>query len=555
MGDHRAGAVGLLEGPLHRAVEHGLVPGRAAPARRPPCRAMPAERLRVAPHRRVVLDRHRLVVAAPERDRRVVAEQVDGRGRLPHGLLADAAGVAPLQREVLPEQQAGLVGRVVELGPGDVGVDPQQVEAGLARQLARRAPAPSGVASASAMRVGPWFEPLRKRRSPLTLAIHDRSRTWRSPVRRWRASDGAPPSAASSTTLDVRGRGASARPSARGHQSSGRSIVIVHSRSLAPAASGWSATWSSPPSAVCTRHRRGRRRCRGWRGAASTARSGVASRHSARSRAMRTGPVSVDPHRPPDAARVPVGVEAVPVLEDAGEVPLGGEVGWARAGDLDGEVVLAAGAQRVGDLEGVRGEVALGVAEVGAVEPHVALVEEPVEGQPRPAALGRARRVEASAGRAAGRRCRRRRGPTASGRAPRRPPTRCRRTRRRARCGGGRRRRPPRATSPRARPWSSEGTGQRRRRLIATDAGAGDGCRRPGDRLAAMTVDRLAPRGPPRVGQLRESGWTSVPVKEELRRNAIARIQAGEVLFPGGAGLRGHRAARSSRTRCSPATT
>ena len=37
---------------------------------------------------------------------------------------------------------------------------------------------------------------------------------------------------------------------------------------------------------------------------------------------------------------------------------------------------------------------------------------------------------------------------------------------------------------------------------------------------------------PATVGQLRESGWTSVPVKEELRRNAIARIQAGEVLFP-----------------------
>jgi hypothetical protein len=37
---------------------------------------------------------------------------------------------------------------------------------------------------------------------------------------------------------------------------------------------------------------------------------------------------------------------------------------------------------------------------------------------------------------------------------------------------------------------------------------------------------------PATVGQLRESGWTSVPVKEELRRNAIERIQAGEVLFP-----------------------
>jgi magnesium chelatase subunit I len=38
---------------------------------------------------------------------------------------------------------------------------------------------------------------------------------------------------------------------------------------------------------------------------------------------------------------------------------------------------------------------------------------------------------------------------------------------------------------------------------------------------------------PATLGQLRESGWESVPVKEELRRNAVARIQVGEALFPG----------------------
>ncbi len=37
---------------------------------------------------------------------------------------------------------------------------------------------------------------------------------------------------------------------------------------------------------------------------------------------------------------------------------------------------------------------------------------------------------------------------------------------------------------------------------------------------------------PATVGQLRASGWASVPVKEELRRNAIAHIQSGEPLFP-----------------------
>jgi magnesium chelatase subunit I len=38
---------------------------------------------------------------------------------------------------------------------------------------------------------------------------------------------------------------------------------------------------------------------------------------------------------------------------------------------------------------------------------------------------------------------------------------------------------------------------------------------------------------PATLGQLRESGWESVPVKEEIRRNAIAAIQAGEPLFAG----------------------
>jgi magnesium chelatase subunit I len=35
------------------------------------------------------------------------------------------------------------------------------------------------------------------------------------------------------------------------------------------------------------------------------------------------------------------------------------------------------------------------------------------------------------------------------------------------------------------------------------------------------------------LGQLRESGWVSRPVKEEVRANAIARIRAGEPLLPG----------------------
>jgi magnesium chelatase subunit I len=38
---------------------------------------------------------------------------------------------------------------------------------------------------------------------------------------------------------------------------------------------------------------------------------------------------------------------------------------------------------------------------------------------------------------------------------------------------------------------------------------------------------------PATLGQLKASGWQSVPVKEEIRRNAVARIAAGEPLFEG----------------------
>jgi magnesium chelatase subunit I len=38
---------------------------------------------------------------------------------------------------------------------------------------------------------------------------------------------------------------------------------------------------------------------------------------------------------------------------------------------------------------------------------------------------------------------------------------------------------------------------------------------------------------PATLGQLRESGWESIPVKEEVRRNVAARIGSGEPLVPG----------------------
>src|SRR6476661_2209369 len=41
------------------------------------------------------------------------------------------------------------------------------------------------------------------------------------------------------------------------------------------------------------------------------------------------------------------------------------------------------------------------------------------------------------------------------------------------------------------------------------------------------------PSLPQTIGELKASGWTSVPVKEEIRRNAVRRIVAGEPLFEG----------------------
>ena len=38
---------------------------------------------------------------------------------------------------------------------------------------------------------------------------------------------------------------------------------------------------------------------------------------------------------------------------------------------------------------------------------------------------------------------------------------------------------------------------------------------------------------PATLGQLRDSGWESVPVKEEVRRNAARKIASGEPLVSG----------------------
>ena len=102
------------------------------------------------------------------------------------------------------------------------------------------------------------------------------------------------------------------------------------------------------------------------------------------------GPGLVHRHRAPDPTGVPVGVQAVPVLKHPGEVALGRPVALSGACHLDGEQMLVAPGQGVGE------EVALGVAYVGPVQPDVTEVEEPVQREPRPTSRGRGRSLEAA---------------------------------------------------------------------------------------------------------------------------------------------------------------
>ena len=226
--------------------------------------------------------------------------------------------------------------------------------------------------------------------------------------------------------------------------------------------------------------------------------------------------------------------------------------GGPGAGHLDRQQVVGAGRQRGGDLEGVGKEISLGVAQVLAVQPDVALVENAVEGQ-EPAPAGRRPVASGTAGgRGWARRSRRTPDATASGR-ERRPFART--TRR------GRRRRTP-AEDPRSTPRpASRHPGPSGRRVVG-EAGRlpvparpawfrappvrdvrrpGVACRHdvtPGDHWTAATLRLGVPPG--------QGGGPPQRGPAHRRREAHRR---------GGARLRGHASCRSWRTPFSPATT
>ena len=369
---------------LHRAVEDVLFHvGSSWPRRRERRRAVAV----VPP--RLDVDGERLVVAAPHRDRRVVAEQVDGLARPGGPPACGRCGRSPTAAGSPARQHARARRRRRRARAGDVARGRAQVEAGVARPARRRARSSlgRGLAERHARRaeVGALEE------QPLAVDRHD-------PVaHRHLAQPGAHGRAASldarrrrrPSTVDVVQRLVAERP--RPPQRRGCRRRSVHS------------TWllARGERVLDARARRGRRPSCGRatvRGLVAVelgaqrrrcARSASASRHSTRRRPMRTGPAALDADRPPEAARVPRRVEAVPVLEHAGDgcASPSGRAGGAQVTSTASTCSVPRRA-RLGDLEGVREEVALGVAEVGAVEPDVALVEDAVEHDP----VARARR-------------------------------------------------------------------------------------------------------------------------------------------------------------------
>ncbi len=73
----------------------------------------------------------------------------------------------------------------------------------------------------------------------------------------------------------------------------------------------------------------------------------------------------------------------------------GGPPGPSSATDLDGQYVFGAGVDGRGDVEAVGEKVTLRVSQIGAVQPHIRLVKDPLHDQPRPRRLGQRAHLEA----------------------------------------------------------------------------------------------------------------------------------------------------------------
>ena len=309
------------------AVEDILVPRRQQHARPRPCRLTGAH-----PLARLELDREWLVVRTPHGDARVVPEQVHHLARLAVRLLPGTTPVAPLEREVLPEEQSRRVGRVVQLGARDVRVQPEQVEVrvlregDVVRELVR---ARLGERHAGRTLVGAHHEDRFAVHPPLPVPDLDVAEgRGQAPIVAADAVDLHPdldvdarlapeapgPPARGPVHEEGHGQG---RPPARGldgHRGLGESrpLLVGHVRDEDDVV-----TWRRAPG--IERHVEPEL-------AAHVVRLGA--EHAQPRDAHGAGVAQAD--RPPDPARVPFGVEVVPVGEHPRDHALRGPVGLAR---------------------------------------------------------------------------------------------------------------------------------------------------------------------------------------------------------------------------------
>ena len=326
------------------------------------------------------VDGDRLVVAAPDGDRRVVAEQAHRRVGLAHGLLPDARGRSPTAAGG-PARGAGPASSAASYSSGRVTwawMRSRSSPAALARcdvggELVGRRLG-EGVPGRSVVRAL-QVEPLAVDRADPVVEL-DAAEPGAAGRAGGSRSSGAS-AGATSTTTSCSGWS----PSAHGHQSAGRSTVTVHSTWFSPAASGCSSSWSAGPTdermatVVGSAASRLARRT-------TTARSSLASRQRTRRSRIRIGPVS----SMRTGRQMPPGFHVSSRQSQCWKTPV--RLRFAVLSRCGAHVTSTArtcsraiGELR-GDVEGVGDEVALGVADVGAVEPDVALVEEAVEDEP-----------------------------------------------------------------------------------------------------------------------------------------------------------------------------
>ena len=219
------------------------------------------------------------------------------------------------------------------------------------------------------------------RRSPRTPSPRARSRAGRCAPRGGRS---AAPSTLTSTRTSVSG----CSPIDHGHHSRGLAMSRFHATSLVPRASGWSCCATAAPStqvvmradrAASLSSRACRRR---W------ARVSLASRHSTRSGRSAPGRSSsmvTGRHNPPGFH---VRSNDSPSCSTPVMLRFASRSRWGQHDTSTARTCSPESLARLGDVEPVGEEVALGVAEVGAVEPHVGLVEDALEGDEHAPVVG-----------------------------------------------------------------------------------------------------------------------------------------------------------------------